>query len=160
LVYGTHLVHMPRVLDCHGFKTAGAGRAGGFFYWREGSPEVLTAVFVRAGFVGWHGQVGLLKQPIPNAVGGNEEVQLLRVSTGSNSWSFVTPPPWRYGGTPLCRRVDHHEIEPFRIALAVQGGSPLEQLLDHVRLCLLSTKATRTAPRIWGSGFACDVSKQ
>jgi len=46
LVYGTHLVHMPRVLDCHGFKTAGAGRAGGFFYWREGSPEVLAAVFV------------------------------------------------------------------------------------------------------------------
>jgi hypothetical protein len=37
--------------------------------------------------------------------------------------------PWRYGGTPLCRRVDHHEIEPFRIALAVHGGSPLSNSL-------------------------------
>ena len=98
--------------------------------------------------------MGLLKYPIPNAVGGNEEVQLLRVSTEATRGVFVTPLPWRYGGTPLCRRVDHHEIEPFRIALAVHGGSPLEQLLDHVRLCLLSAKGTRAAPRPCGGGFS------
>jgi len=31
---------------------------------------------------------GITKIPNSYAVGGNEEVQLLRVSTGSNSWSF------------------------------------------------------------------------
>jgi hypothetical protein len=76
-VYTTNTVSRPLVSDALAVS----------LYWREGSPGVLAVVFVGAGFVGWHGQMGLLKYPIPNAVGGNEEVQLLRVSIGSNSWS-------------------------------------------------------------------------